>query len=101
VNRQFAVLRLRTFAFLAHDIVAGIEAAVPAIEELEGTAKRFLLLRNTLVRPTEHRADRGIEGSVQNGILTGDALRTVSAKYVERLANCDLTCGEGGIEQKP
>jgi hypothetical protein len=51
VNRQFAVLRLRTFAFLAHDIVAGIEAAVPAIEELEGTAKLFLLLRNTLVRP--------------------------------------------------
>jgi hypothetical protein len=56
VNRQFAVLRLRTFASLAHaarmeDIVAGIEAAVPAIEELEGTAKLFLLLSNTLVRP--------------------------------------------------
>jgi 3-dehydro-4-phosphotetronate decarboxylase len=33
------------------DIVAGIEAAVPAIKELEGTAKLFLLLRNTLVRP--------------------------------------------------
>jgi len=33
------------------DIVAGIEAAVPAIEELEGAAKLFLLLRNTLVRP--------------------------------------------------
>ena len=33
------------------DIVAGIEAAAPAIEELEGTAKLFLLLRNTLVRP--------------------------------------------------
>ena len=56
MNRQFAVLRLRTFASLAHgarmeDIVAGIEAAVPAIQELEGTAKLFLLLRNTLVRP--------------------------------------------------
>jgi hypothetical protein len=34
-------------------------------------------------------------------MLTGDTLRTVSAKYVERLANCDLTCGEGGIEPKP
>jgi len=33
------------------DIVAGIEAAASAIEELEGTAKLFLLLRNTLVRP--------------------------------------------------
>ena len=33
------------------DIVAGIEAAVPASQELEGTAKLFLLLRNTLVRP--------------------------------------------------
>jgi hypothetical protein len=31
--------------------VAGIEAAVPAIEDLKGTAKLFLLLRNTLVRP--------------------------------------------------
>jgi hypothetical protein len=29
------------------DVVAGIEAAVPAIEELEGTAKLFVLLRNT------------------------------------------------------
>jgi len=33
------------------DIVAGMEAAVPAIEELEGTAELFLFPRNTLVRP--------------------------------------------------
>ena len=33
------------------DIVVGIEAAGPAIEELEETAELFLLLRNTLVRP--------------------------------------------------
>jgi hypothetical protein len=83
------------------DIVAGIEAAVPAIEELEGTAKLFLLLRNTLVRPLNAGPIEELKGSVQNGILTGDTLRKVSSKYVERIANCDLTCGEGGIEPKP
>ena len=82
------------------DIVAGIEAAVPAIQELEGTAKLFLLLRNTLVRPLNAAQIEELKAAF-NGILTGDTLRTVSAKYVERLANCDLTCGEGGIEPKP
>jgi len=84
------------------DIVAGIEAAVPAIEErVRGNRQTVFVASQYAGQAAERRADRGIEGSVQNGILTGDTLRTVSAKYVERIANCDLTCGEGGIEPKP
>ena len=79
---------------------AGITVAV-GIQRVLDFVMRLGNSEALVGQATERRADRGIEGSVHNGILTGDTLRTVSPKFVERLANCDLTCGEGGIEPKP
>ena len=53
-------------------VVSGstLEAAVYATEELEETAKLFLLLRNTPTSAAERRADRRAEGGVQARHLT-------------------------------